>query len=594
MSHYKAPLEELNFVFNHLLDSRQLAALPGFEDLSEELVGSILEEAGKFASGVLAPLNAQGDREGVHWSDGEVSTPAGFKEAYRQYVEFGWNNITVDREYGGQGLPYSVSTAVSEIMMAANKSLVMCPSLTLGAIESLCFAASPEQKALYLPRMVSGHWSGTMNLTEPSAGSDVGALRTKAVEQADGTYRLHGQKIFISFGEHDMAENIIHLVLARTPDAPEGVKGISLFLVPKILVNPDGSLGERNDVRCVSTEHKLGIHGSPTCVMSYGDHEGAVGYLLGEKNKGLQAMFVMMNMARLVVGLEGVSLSECAYQQALNYARERVQGVDAVTGKPVPIIRHADVRRMLLNMKSQIEAMRALSLVIAQAQDMAQHHADPDIRRQNQAFVELMTPVFKAWATENGIRLTTLGIQIHGGMGFVEETGAAQYLRDSVIGVIYEGTTGIQAADLVGRKLARDDGRAFALLIQGMSEVAAELLQHQELTDIGLGLSSGVGHLEKAGEHVLQLYRSDVKAALAVSAPFLMLMGVVAGAWQHGRSALAAARLLREQTDPAPFLTAKQATARFYMTHILTQAQGLAETVHSGAAPAIELDESLF
>ncbi|WKN23683.1 acyl-CoA dehydrogenase [Azotobacter vinelandii] len=588
MSRYEAPLEDLNFIFEHLLDNERLVALPGFEDLSTELIGAILEEAGRFASGVLAPLNATGDREGVRWSDGEVATPEGFKEAYRQYVESGWNNVAVEKEYGGQGLPYAVSMAIGEIMMAANKSLVMCPGLTLGAIESLCAAASPEQKALYLPNLVSGRWSGTMNLTEPDAGSDVGALRCKAIEQADGSYRLHGQKIFISYGEHDLTENIVHLVLARTPDAPEGVKGISLFLVPKFLVNPDGSLGARNDVRCVSTEHKLGIHGSPTCVLAYGDREGATGYLVGEKNRGLQAMFVMMNMARLIVGLEGVALSERAYQQALDYARERIQGVDALSGEPVAIVRHPDVRRMLLSMKSQIEAMRALSLVIAQAQDLAQRHADPEVRRCNQAFVELLTPVFKAWATENGIRLTQLGVQIHGGMGFVEETGAAQHLRDAVIGVIYEGTTGIQAADLVGRKLARDGGAAFAALLRDMSDVAEELQRHRDLGDIGSGLAGGIASLRQAGEHILPLYRDDAQAALAVSVPFLMLAGTVAGAWQHGRGALAAARLIEARGEPGAFLKGKLVSARFYVAHVLVQALALAETVRCGAAPVAE------
>ncbi|MGE8542397.1 MAG: acyl-CoA dehydrogenase family protein, partial [Acinetobacter sp.] len=435
MNSYKAPLNDLSFIFNHLLDQEQLAQLPGLEDLGVDLYESILDEAGKFATNVLDPINASGDREGLKIADGVVTTPKGFKEAYAQYTQAGWNNISIEPEFGGQGLPYILSTAVNEIMMSANKSFVMCSGLTIGAIEAISHAGSDELKQKYLPKLVSGEWGGTMNLTEPGAGSDVGALKTKAIDQGDGTYRISGQKIFITFGEHDFTDNIIHLVLARLPDAPEGVRGISLFLVPKFLVNDDGSLGERNDLRCVSIEHKLGIHASPTCVMAYGDNEGALGYLVGEKNKGLMAMFVMMNMARLTVGMEGVALTERSYQAALDYARERVQGVDVETGKPAAIIEHADVRRQLLSMKSNVEAMRALSLFIAQAQDISFRHADAEVRQHNQGLVDLLIPVFKAWATETALKTTTTGIQVHGGLGFIEETGVAQYLRDAVISV---------------------------------------------------------------------------------------------------------------------------------------------------------------
>ncbi|WP_447506064.1 acyl-CoA dehydrogenase [Acinetobacter pittii] len=585
MNSYKAPLNDLSFIFKHLLDQGKLAQLSGLEDLGMELYQSILDEAGKFASNVLDPINASGDREGLKIQNGEVTTPTGFKAAYQQFTQAGWNNISLDPEFGGQGLPYILSTAVNEIMMAANKSFVMCSGLTIGAIEAISHAASDELKQKYLPKLMSGEWSGTMNLTEPNAGSDVGALKTRAIEQADGSYRIHGQKIFITFGEHDFTDNIIHLVLARTPDASEGVRGISLFLVPKYLVNEDGTLGERNDLRCVSIEHKLGIHASPTCVMAYGDNEGAVGYLVGEKNKGLASMFVMMNMARLTVGMEGVALTERAYQAALSYANERIQGVDVETGKPVAIIEHADVRRMLLSMKSQVEAMRALSLFIAQSQDISFRHADLAVRQYHQGLVDLLIPIFKAWATETGMKTTMMGIQIHGGLGFIEETGVTQYLRDAVISVIYEGTTAIQAADLVGRKIVKDQGKNLTVLIGLMKQTLEQLQANAELNDFAEELGFAIGLLEQHSHTIAQQFMQSAKQALSVSVPYLMLTGLIAGAWQLAQSAVKAAELLVTGEADRDFLQGKIATARFYHKVILPEIRGLAYTVsHTGGA----------
>src|SRR5512135_1327594 len=429
MSTYHAPIADMQFVLNELAGLAQVATLPGFADATPDTVAAILEEASKFATEVLDPLNASGDREGAKLlPDGTVKTPAGFKDAYAQYTEYGWNGLAKPVEFGGQGLPQLVATAVEEMWHSSNMAFDLCPLLTQGAIEAIELCGTAEQKARYLPSMVAGTWTGTMNLTEPQAGSDLAAVRTRAVPQADGSFRLHGQKIFITFGEHDYTENIIHLVLARTPDAPEGVKGISLFIVPKVLVNPDGSLGARNDVRCVSLEHKLGIHGSPTAVLALGDSGGATGYLVGEENRGIEYMFVMMNAARYAVGLQGLGVSERAWQLALDYARERVQGSElgSKDRKGVAIVRHPDVRRMLLLMKSQVEAMRAVAAVVAAATDTARCHPDEKVRAARQAFVELMIPIVKGWSTETSVEVTSLGVQVHGGMGYVEETGAAQ------------------------------------------------------------------------------------------------------------------------------------------------------------------------
>ena len=594
MNSYKAPLNDLSFIFNHLLDQEQLAQLPGLEDLGVDLYESILDEAGKFATNVLDPINASGDREGLKIADGVVTTPKGFKEAYAQYTQAGWNNISIEPEFGGQGLPYILSTAVNEIMMSANKSFVMCSGLTIGAIEAISHAGSDELKQKYLPKLVSGEWGGTMNLTEPGAGSDVGALKTKAIDQGDGTYRISGQKIFITFGEHDFTDNIIHLVLARLPDVPEGVRGISLFLVPKFLVNDDGSLGERNDLRCVSIEHKLGIHASPTCVMAYGDNEGALGYLVGEKNKGLMAMFVMMNMARLTVGMEGVALTERSYQAALDYARERVQGVDVETGKPAAIIEHADVRRQLLSMKSNVEAMRALSLFIAQAQDISFRHADAEVRQHNQGLVDLLIPVFKAWATETALKTTTTGIQVHGGLGFIEETGVAQYLRDAVISVIYEGTTAIQAADLVGRKVVKDQGKNLGVLIGLMKQTLAQAEANADLADIAFELKYAIELLEQHSRAIAGQFMQSTKQALSVSVPYLMLTGLVTGAWQLAQSAVKASELLAAGDSNVNFLKGKIETARFYHKAVLPEIRGLAYTVSNTGSVITGFDNAYF
>ena len=469
MTDYKPPLADMRFVLHELIGLERIAALPGCEQVDRDLVDAILDEAGKLARDVLAPLNKVGDTEGSRLVDGAVRTPTGFRDAYQQFIAGGWSALTGDPDHGGQGLPAIVSAAVQEMWNSANMGFALCPLLSVGAIEALSFAGTDAQKALYLGKLIDGTWTGTMNLTEPQAGSDLAAVRTRAVPEGDH-YRLFGQKIFITYGEHDFTDNIIHLVLARLPDAPEGVKGISLFLAPKFLVNPDGSLGARNDLRCVSLEHKLGIHASPTAVMAYGDHDGAIGYLLGEANRGLEYMFIMMNQERFGVGLQGVAISERAYQQALDYARDRVQGTETGVrgGARVPILRHPDVRRMLLSMKAETEAMRALAYVAAAAMDVGHRHADATERAQAQAMADLLIPVVKGCCTETALGITSTGIQVHGGMGFIEETGAAQHARDARILTIYEGTTGIQANDLVGRKIARDGGAAARVAIAEM------------------------------------------------------------------------------------------------------------------------------
>ncbi len=472
MSEYKAPLRDMHFVLQELAGLAEVAKLPGLEEINAELVDQILEESAKFASGVLSPLNKPADKEGSKWDKGRVTTPKGFKEAYRQFVEAGWNALQAPAEHGGQGLPKIVSTPVVEMWKSANLSFSLVTMLTAGAVEALILRGTEEQKKQYLPKMIEGGWTGTMNLTEPQAGSDLALVRTKAVREGDH-YRVSGQKIFITYGEHDLAENIVHLVLGRVEGAPEGVRGISLFLVPKFLVSADGSLGQRNEVQCASIEHKLGIHASPTAVLVY---ENAVGYLVGEENHGLEYMFIMMNLARFAVGMEGLAISERAYQQALAYAKERVQSRDvAGGGKAVTIIHHPDVRRMLMSMKSQTEAMRALGYVVAAAVDKSLRHPDKEERARNQAFVDLMIPIVKGWFTETGIDVASTGIQVHGGMGFIEETGAAQHLRDARITTIYEGTTGIQANDLIGRKVAREGGATAKGVIAVMRAVEAEL-----------------------------------------------------------------------------------------------------------------------
>ena len=592
MSSYVAPLKDMRFVLNELAGLGEIAQLPGFGEATPDTVDAILEEAGKFATGVLDPLNATGDREGSQWADGAVRTPKGFKEAYRQFVEGGWNALPLDPQWGGQGLPKLVATPVNEIVTSANLSFSLCPLLTQGAIEALLIAASEPLKKKFLPKMVEGTWTGTMNLTEPQAGSDLALVRTKALREGDH-YRISGQKIFITYGEHDLTENIVHLVLARTPDAPEGVKGISLFVVPKFLVNPDGTLGERNKAHCASIEHKLGIHASPTAVMVF---DGAIGYLVGEENKGLAYMFIMMNAARFGVGLEGVAIAERAFQRALAYAKERVQGRDLVEGRTVPIIRHPDVRRMLMLMKAQTEAARALAYVVAGAMDAAQRHPDAAQRQRYQAFVDLMIPVVKGWSTETGIEVASLGIQVHGGMGFIEETGAAQHLRDARITTIYEGTTGIQANDLVGRKIAREAGATVKGWLAELRRFDAELAKssNADIQALRGQLSSGAAAVGEAVDFILAKAGSEPRVAFAGAVPFLKLMGVVAGGWQMARAALAAEQRLAAGASDKPFYQAKIATARFFGEHVLTQAPGLRAAVVGGGEAVMALGEDQF
>src|SRR3954469_18934642 len=588
MSTYQAPLKDIKFVLHELAGLPEVAKLPGYEEASPDTVDAILEEAAKFAAGVLDPINYSGDQEGSKWADGKVTTPKGFRDAYRQFCEGGWNALPFEAEWGGQSLPRLVSTPVQEMWKSANLSFSLCPLLTQGAIEALLLRGTEELQRRYLPKMVAGTWTGTMNLTEPQAGSDLSLVRTRAERQGDH-YLISGQKIFITYGEHDLAENIVHLVLARTPEAPEGVKGISLFVVPKFIPNEDGTAGKRNAARCASIEHKLGIHASPTAVMVY---EKAVGYVVGEENRGLEYMFIMMNAARFAVGLEGVAIAERAFQRALAFAKERVQGRDLIQGgKAVPIIRHPDVRRMLMLMKSQAEAMRALAYTTAAAMDFARKSTGED-KKRHQAFVDLMIPVVKGWCTETGIDIASLGVQVHGGMGFVEETGAAQYLRDARITTIYEGTTGIQAMDLVGRKIGREAGAT-----------AKAWLASLELLDSELGKSADAdikalrAHLAQGAQAVADCVNfivesKDPRATFAGAVPFLKLVGIVAGGWQMARAALAAERKLN--SGDKDFLQAKIATARFYGDHVLVQAPGLRDTGVKGAPAVMALTEEQF
>ncbi|HWG78860.1 MAG TPA: acyl-CoA dehydrogenase, partial [Stellaceae bacterium] len=560
--------------------------LPGCEQATSDVVDAVLEEAGKLAGGVLAPLNRIGDQQASRLENGVVRTPDGFKEAYAKYVEGGWNALPFPPEHGGQGLPMALSTAVLEMWNSANMGFALCPLLNVGAVEALAAHGTKEQQRVYLPRLISGEWTGTMDLTEPQAGSDVGALRARAVRDGEH-YRISGQKIFITYGEHDMAENIVHLVLARLPDAPPGTRGISLFLVPKFMVNADGTLGRRNDVRCVSLEHKLGIHASPTCVLAYGDNGGAQGFLIGEENRGMECMFTMMNNARLNVGLQGVAIAERAYQQARDFARQRVQG-RPVTAKHAgnhPIIEHPDVRRMLLQMRAQTEAMRALAYYTAGAIDRARHHPDAGTRAAQQRRVDLLIPVVKAWSTDAGVEVASIGMQVHGGMGFIEETGAAQHLRDARIAPIYEGTNGIQANDLVGRKLLRDKGMAAKEFIDEMRALDAPLTAAtgDDLAAIREALAAGIDALAAASDWMVTQGAADPPCALAGAVPYLRLAGAVAGGWLMAQGALAAQRHLAERAGDARFHEAKLVTARFYAEHILAAAPALIPAITGGA-----------
>lgn len=600
MNSYRAPLADIQFVLHELAGLDEVAKLPGFDEATPDVTSAILEEAAKFAANVMSPLNAVGDREGAsRLEDGTVRTPPGFKDAYQQFCDNGWNGLTKSTEFGGQGLPHLVGTAVEEMWHASNLAFNLCAMLTQGAIEAIELAGSPGLKERFLPRMVAGTWSGTMNLTEPQAGSDLAAVRTKAVPQGDGTYKLYGQKIFITYGEQDYTENIIHLVLARTPDAPEGVKGISLFVVPKVMVNADGTLGARNDVLCASLEHKLGIHASPTAVLVYGDHGGAVGYLVGEENRGLEYMFIMMNLARFSVGLEGVGIGERAYQRAVAYARERIQGKPVgmdKNSKATPIIEHPDIRRMLMTMRASVEAMRAVAYVTAAAMDHATHDPDPAARKRHQAFVDFMIPIVKGCSTETAQQVASLGIQVHGGMGFIEETGAAQHYRDARIITIYEGTTGIQANDLIGRKTARDGGAVARAVAGEIEKVAADLTNHADmrLKDIGARLTEAVSATRKVVDWVVPAFGTNTRAAHAVAVPYLELWGLVTGGWQMGRAALVAARHLTDGTGDARFMTAKIQTARFFADCLLPGAASLARMITEGSESVLAVPAEQF
>ncbi len=594
MSTYSAPLKDMLFAIRELAGLPEVAALPGCEEATPDVVGQVLEEAGRFARDVLDPLNRHGDREGAGLADGVVTAPRGFREAYQQFVAAGWNSLGGEPRFGGQGLPHIVAMPVEEIWSSACLSFCLAPMLTAGVLEALRIHGSPEQRDVYGPRLTSGEWCGTMNLTESQAGSDLSAVSARAVPEGNH-YLIHGTKIFITWGEHDLAENIVHLVLARTPDAPEGVKGISLFIVPKFVPGADGAPGERNDIRCVSIEHKLGIHGSPTCVLAYGDQRGAIGYRVGEENRGLEYMFTMMNHARLGVGLEGVALAERAYQHALEYARTRVQGreIGQTSGDRVTIIHHPDVRRMLLSMKSQTEAMRALAYFAAAQLDKSKHHPDVAGKRRAQALLDLLTPVVKGWCTEQAIEIASTGVQIHGGVGYVEETGAAQYLRDARITTIYEGTTGIQAMDLVGRKVGAERGATALALIAGMREDEARLAAGS-LAGMRGNLKEAIDQLEQATRWIVDAFPRDAKAVAAVSVPYLKLFGTVAGGWMMMRAALIANERLQQPDADRAFLEGKLATARFYVEHELPKAATLAREVVRGAASVLEVDPDRF
>ena len=594
---YTAPVKDMLFAIEHLARIDHVAQIPGFEDAGLDTAAAVLEECAKFNEGVVAPLNVEGDRNPSSFKDGQVTTTPGFKDAYAQFTEAGWQGLQHPAAFGGQGLPKTIGAACGEILHAANLSFALCPLLTDGAIEALLTAGSEELKAIYLEKLISGQWTGTMNLTEPQAGSDLAQVRTKAEPQGDGTYKIFGTKIFITYGEHDMAENIVHLVLARVAGAPEGVKGISLFVVPKFMVNSDGSLGARNDAHCVSIEHKLGIKASPTAVLQFGDHGGAIGYLVGEENRGLEYMFIMMNAARYGVGVQGIAVAERAYQQAVQYARERVQSrpVDGSLPAAGPIIHHPDVRRMLMTMRAFTEGCRAMASVAAAAFDAAHHHPDPQVARDNAAFYEFLVPLVKGYSTEMSQEVTSLGVQVHGGMGFIEETGAAQHYRDSKILTIYEGTTAIQANDLVGRKTARDGGQLAKAVAAQIEQTEAEL-QASGTADaqaVARRLAAARQAFLDAVDFMAANTKANPNAAFAGSVPYLMLAGNLVAGWQMGRALLVAQQLSSKGQDQA-FMQAKIATARFYAEHILVKAPAQRDAIVEGAASVTALALDAF
>ena len=584
---YRAPVKDMLFCMQELAGLDAVARLPGFEDIDADTAQAVLEECAKFNEGVVAPLNWDGDLKPSVFHDGKVTTTAGFKQAFRQFAEGGWQGLQHPAEFGGQALPKTIGAACIEMLNSANMSFALCPLLTDGAIEALLTAGTPEQQQHYIPKMVDGSWTGTMNLTEPQAGSDLAAVRTRAEPQPDGSFKLFGTKIFITYGEHDMAENIVHLVLARVVGAPEGVKGISLFICPKFM--PDGS---RNDVHCVSIEHKLGIKASPTAVLQYGDHGGAVAHLIGQENRGLEYMFIMMNAARYAVGMQGIAVAERAYQKAVSYARDRVQSrpVDGSMNTAAPIIHHPDIKRMLLTMRAYTEGCRAMALVAASAYDASHHHTDAEVRKQNQAFYEFMVPLIKGYSTEMSLDVASLGVQVHGGMGFIEETGAAQHLRDAKILTIYEGTTAIQANDLVGRKTARDGGQTAKAIARQIEVTEAQLAKRSSAA--GKAMHKHLAAARKAFLDVVDFVAGQAKASpnavFAGSVPYLMLAGNLMAGWQMARALLVAEDKLAASEEPA-FMQAKIATARFYAEHILSKAPGVRDSIVEGHAAVTEM-----
>ncbi len=575
MTTYQAPIDNMLFLLEEISDLQAIASLPGYQDVSSELVKDILGQASKFAGDVLDPINGSGDSEGCLLENGVVSTPAGFVDAYRAFVGGGWNGLAFPVDVGGAGLPRSIATAVSEMWHAANMSFGLCPLLTASAVELLRLQGTPELKDMFLRPLVEGTWTGTMNLTEPHAGSDLSKLSTRAEKDGD-IYRLFGQKIYITYGDHDLAENIVHMVLARTPDAPPGVKGISLFLVPKFLTGADGTIGARNDIRAASLEHKLGIRASPTAVMLFGENEGAVGYLVGDECRGLEYMFIMMNHARLAVGLEGVAIAERAYQDARAFADERRQGrsPDQAADESATIVHHPDVKRMLLEMRAKTDAARCLAYWVAGQMDISEKHPDPAQAKAAMSFVELLTPVVKSFATDVGVEVASLGIQVHGGMGYIEETGAAQHFRDARIAPIYEGTNGIQAIDLVGRKVARDKGAAMGDLIRHIRQSMATMSTHPRL-------SASVDTMEQTTAWICQTYTDDRPAALAGASDYLQLVGITVSGWLMVRALEASARRGAEN----PGLAARRLAAVRYMArHVLVTAPALGERISTGSA----------
>ena len=601
---YQAPLKDMLFAMQNLAGLSQVSALPGFEDYNLDTAQAVLEESAKFCEGVVAPLNWVGDKNPSSWKDGVVSTTPGFKEAYAQYAEGGWQGVIHPVEFGGQGFPKLIATPVAEMLHAASLSFALCPMLTDGAIEALLTAGSDELKRKFAAKLISGQWTGTMNLTEPQAGSDLAAVRTRAEPQADGTYKVFGTKIFITYGEHDMAENIVHLVLARVPGAPEGVKGISLFLVPKFMVGDDGALGARNDAWCVSIEHKLGIKASPTAVLQFGDGTaggiadsagpGAVGYLVGQENRGLEYMFIMMNAARFAVGMQGIAIADRAYQQAVRFAHDRAQSRDlGGSDGPVSIINHPDVKRMLLTMRAHVEGARALAYVAAAASDGAHHASDEGVRKTQQALYEYLVPVVKGFSTEMSIEMTSLGVQIHGGMGYIEETGAAQHYRDARILTIYEGTTAIQANDLVGRKTLRDKGSvAHALCAEiALTEQDLAACGNDDCTTMLIALMEGRRALEDAIDFIVTYGKSEPKTVYAGAVNYLKLAGVVLCGWQMARAMMAA----QDQMDSDPaFFAAKVITARFYAESVLAQASGLVQSIRLAGNTTNRMTVAMF